>query len=119
MSEAHDQLRRLMAGTPGIAPDVPGKRFQWPHVLSLVQEVRAVQSPESEEVLRALAQYERELILDESAGLPHSMSPEDMLRSLAVQALGNWNPARHQDAIRRAGELADSDRVLEQVRKLL
>ena len=112
MSEAHEHLRRMMAGTP----DQEGQRYQWPHVLAMLQQVRTEPSADSEDVLRALAQYEGRLLLDEEAGLPHSMSPEDLLRSLAVQTLGQWNAARHADAIRRAAELADTDRVVRQAR---
>lgn len=97
MPGAHEHLRRLLAG--GL---IAGRRPQWIHALALLKAVGEVRSPESETVLREAALFDGKLLLDEEAGLPHAMAPEDMLRSLAAQTLAGWDPRRHRDVIRRA-----------------
>ena len=97
MARAHEHLRRLLAG--GL---IEGRRPQWAHALALLKAVSDVRSPESEAVLRDAARFDGKLLLDEAAGLPHSMAPEDMLRSLAAQTLAGWDPRRHRDVIRHA-----------------
>src|SRR4051794_21481396 len=58
----------------------------------------AVSSPltlEVERLLLAILSFEGELQLDETSPMPHRMSPENMLKSLAVQYLGRWTGARY------------------------
>jgi hypothetical protein len=97
LGAAHEHLRRLLAG--GL---IEGRRPQWAHALALLKAVSEVRSPESEAVLRDAALFDGKLLLDEEAGLPHAMAPEDMLRSLAAQALAGWDSRKHRDAIRYA-----------------
>jgi hypothetical protein len=97
MARAHEHLRRLLAG--GL---IEGRRPQWAHALALLKSVSEVRSPESESVLRDVALFDGKLLLDEEAGLPHAMSPEDMLRSLSAQTLAGWDRRRHRDVIRHA-----------------
>jgi hypothetical protein len=47
------------------------------------------------------------------------MSPEDFLRMVAVQTLGDWDRVRHRDAIRRAAVLADHEQVVAHARVYL
>jgi hypothetical protein len=97
MAKAHEHLRRLLAG--GL---IEGRRPAWVHALALLKTVSETRSPESEAVLRDAARFDGKLLLDEEAGLPHAMAPEEMLRSLAAQTLAGWDRRRHRDVIRYA-----------------
>lgn len=108
--EAHLHLERMLAAP--VPPPGPGEpAYHWHHVLGALHAVCAEPSPESVEVLRRVAVFEGRYRLDEEAGLPHAMSPEDLLRSLAVQTLAQWDRERHRDVIARAAELSDSEHV--------
>lgn len=61
----------------------------------------------AEEMLLAILAFDGELQLDESSEMPHRMSPEDMLKSLAAQALVVRTGAKHTDAIRRVEVAAE------------
>ena len=65
-------------------------------------------SAESEALLREVALFDGKFLLDEEAGLPHAMSPEDMLRSLAAQTLAKWDRRRHRDVIRQVSRTTSS-----------
>ena len=101
MARAHEHLRRLLAG--GL---IEGRRPHWTHALALLKAVGESRSPESEALLREVAVFDGRLLLNEEAGLPHSMAPEDMLRSLAAQTLAGWDHRRHRDVIRQAAAAA-------------
>jgi hypothetical protein len=114
MALAHDHLDLFLAGAaPG------GRAYNWQQVLGALQAVGEQQCNESEAVLRKVAVYEGDYLLDEGAGLPHAMSPEDLLRSLAVQTLAAWDLERHRDVITRAAELAESDNLAALARRYL
>ena len=106
MSLAHQHLRRCLAG--GL---IHGKRVTWQHAMALMHAVSAARGPESENVLREVALYDGVLQLDTAPGLPHAMSPEDALRSMAVQVLAEWNPRRHRDVIRAVSRVTRNDVV--------
>jgi hypothetical protein len=103
MSKAHQHLRRLLAG--GL---IEGRRPRWTHALWLMKTVGDQRSPESEALLREVALFDGKFLLDEEAGLPHAMSPEDMLRSIAAQTLAGWDRRRHRDVIRHVSKTAGS-----------
>jgi hypothetical protein len=58
-------------------------------------------SAEVERLLLAILRFDGELQLDEASEMPHRMSPENMLKSLAVQALGRWTGATYLPTMRR------------------
>jgi len=94
---AHRRIRHVLTGTP----------HHWHHVLGAMQVVTARHTAGSVALLREVAQFAGRLALDESHGLPHAMPPEDLLRGLAVQALGRWDRSRHRDVIARVASRAD------------
>ncbi len=106
MPLAHQHLRRCLAG--GL---IQGRRATWQHALALLHAVADDHSTESESVLREVALYDGVLQLDTTAGLPHAMSPEDAMRSLAIQVLAQWDRKRHGDVIRAVGRNARNDVV--------
>ena len=106
MPAPHQHLRRILAG--GL---IEGRRPRWAHALSLMKAVTAEHTPESAAVLREVATFDGHLLLDEEAGLPHAMAPEDMLRSIAAQTLARWDHRRHRAVIRSAARSADTTLV--------
>lgn len=50
---------------------------------------------EGERLLLDLIRFEGRLRLDVSSEMPHSIPPEDMLKSLAIQALAQWTGLAH------------------------
>ncbi len=56
---------------------------------------------EAERLLLDLIRFEGRLRLTVSSEMPHSMSPEDMLKSLAVQTLARWTGLAHLREMRR------------------
>lgn len=114
MALAHEHFHRLLAGQ-----SLEGHAFHWQQVLGLLQELSKERSAESEAALRRAAEFSGTLQLDEAQGLPHSMSPEDFLRAVAIQTLGSWDPVLHRDAIVRAVALADHESVSTHARRYL
>jgi len=113
MARAHAHLLRLLK------PQGRPLRTDWPHLLGSLAEVCGHRSEQSTAVLRKAATFQGKLLLDRERGLPHSMSPEDFLRSVAVQTLGRWNRTLHRDVIVRATALADHECVLTYARPYL
>ncbi len=114
MESPHDHLRHILAGDL-----LGGARYNWRHVLGVLQRVREEPSEASHALLREAAVFTGRLALDDSQGLPHSMSPEDFLRWVAVQTLGAWDATRHRDVIARAAALIDHEHIAVQARRFL
>ncbi len=92
-----------------IAPARRGKRFRWHHIVSALHHVAQDPSPAATLLLRTLAEFSGHLSLDPRADLPHSMPPEIMLQSLAVQSLAQRNRGKHRALIHRVVRTAHSD----------
>src|SRR5206468_3341953 len=76
--------------------------YRWAELVDATHTV--ISAPldwEGERVLLAITRFEGALPLSESSELPHSMSPEDMLKSLAIQALGKWTGLTHLKEMQR------------------
>lgn len=56
---------------------------------------------EGERLLLDLIRFEGRLRFLESSEMPHSMPPEDMLKSLAIQALARWTGLAHVHEMQR------------------
>jgi hypothetical protein len=59
-------------------------------------------SEDDERQLVEILRFDGRLHLAESSELPHSMPPEDMLKSLAVQALAKWTGTKYIEEMVRA-----------------
>ena len=110
---AEGHLRRLLAGTH------PPRRYQWPHVLAIAQVVTADRSAVREGLLRRAALFQGTYRLDPSHGMPHAMPPEDVLRCIAVDALGKWDARKHRDVIQHVARTAEREMVAEIARAAL
>jgi hypothetical protein len=83
-------MQTLTTALAGSAP--PGEEACWNDLLAALDSV--ISSPltsEAEQLLLEILRFDGELRLEESSEMPHSMSREDMLKSLAVQALARWS----------------------------
>jgi hypothetical protein len=77
-------------------PGAGGAEYHWQDLLAALQSViSAPLSSDAEHLLLSLLRFDGQLRLDATSEFPHSMPPEDMLKSLAVQALGKWAGLTH------------------------
>lgn len=83
--------------------------YQWEDVLAELEVVLAQPlTPKAEKLMLGLLRFEGELRLTESSELPHSMSPEDMLKSFAVQWLSKKTGLTHLPEMQRVEATAQS-----------
>ena len=84
----------------GISP--AGQEFRWGDLMKELWPV--ISTPltlEGEGLLLDLIRFEGRLHLAVSPEMPHSMPPEDMLKSLAIQALARWTGLAHLNEMQR------------------
>lgn len=93
-------LKHLRASMARTAP--AGREPRWNELLGeFVSATAAPLTREVERLLLEILRFDGELQLDESTEMPHRMSPEEMLKSLAAQALGRWTGAEYVPTLRR------------------
>jgi tetratricopeptide (TPR) repeat protein len=81
----------------------------WEDLLAAMQEVTSAgRTPEVEDLLVAALRFEGRFRLTPTSGRPHRLSPEDMVKSLAIQALGRWGAVDHIPEIERIESTARS-----------
>ena len=86
-----------------------GELERWENILAAIRMLTSVRpSSEAERLLLAVLRFGGQLRLDPSSELPHSMSPEEMLKSMAVQALGHWTGLTYISAMQRVQATAVS-----------
>ena len=110
----------VVSGKPADVRPVPRSRRKpprWKEVLERLRVVCTEPSAESTRVLREVLALPRGFALRLAPGdAPHAMSPADMMRSCAVQALARWDLETHRAAIRRVRAFTHSDLLLAIVR---
>jgi len=75
---------------------------RWADLLEAVHTVIALPfDGKVERVLLEVTRFEGPLNLSEASDLPHSMSPENMLKSLAIQSLGKRTGLTHLKDLKR------------------
>jgi hypothetical protein len=74
---------------------------------------------EAEALLVEILRFEGQLRLTVSSDLPHSMPPEDMLKSLAVQALGRWTGLAYLQEMERVQATTQSSSLSSLVRDVI
>lgn len=102
MTVVFQAIRTSMAGKASA-----GQAPRWGDLLA--ELVAATSSPLTAEVERLLLEILRfggELQLNESSPMPHRMSPENMLKTLALKALGRWTGATYLPTMRRLAATA-------------
>ncbi len=97
MTTAFQALRIAMGGTPA-----DGQERRWGDLMmELWPAISAPLTWEGERLLLDLIRFEGRLRLAVSSEMPHSMPPEDMLKSLAIQALARWTGLAHLHEMQR------------------
>jgi len=96
---------------------------QSPHWSDLILELLpAISSPptsETERFLVRIVRFEGRLHLTVSSDMPHSMPPEDMLKSLAIQALARWTGLAYLHEMRRVQLTTPSSSLASLVRDVI
>ncbi len=103
MPSGFQSLRRAIAGA------APAGGYRWEELLADLWP--ALSSPltvEGERLLLEILRFEGRLQIDLSSEMPHSMPPEDMLKSLAIQALAKWTGLSHLHEMRRVQLITQS-----------
>jgi hypothetical protein len=105
MADSHEFIKRVLGEAINANPNPT--HFHWQQILSSLNEVIAHHSSESEAVLRAILEYDGPVPINGSAS-SHSLSPEDMMRSIAIQTLAKWDKDKHKDLIEKVAKKTDS-----------
>src|SRR5882724_6956051 len=108
-------LKRAMgiAGATGPEPswgEVMGEL--WPVISSPL-------SADGERLLLDVIHHHGRLRLTETAELPHSLPPDEMLKSLAVQSLARWTRLTYLSELLRLGLTASSPALQSTVRAVI
>ncbi len=91
MPSGFQSLRRAIAGRRQ-----PGAVYRWEELLAdLWPALSSPVTADGERLLLEILRFAGRLQIDLSSEMPHSMPPEDMLKSLAVQALARWTGLAH------------------------
>jgi hypothetical protein len=86
-----------------------GEAYGWEDLLAAMQEVTSVTpTAEIEALLLVALRFEGRFRLTPTSGRPHRLSPEDMVKSLAIQALGKWGRRAYLAEIERIESTARS-----------
>jgi hypothetical protein len=88
-------------------------------VAELFPEISRPLTWEAEGLLVEVLRFEGRLRLTISSDLPHSMSPEDMLKSLAAQALGRWTGLAYLQEMERVQVTTQSSSLSSLVRDVI
>lgn len=94
------------------------RRYHWHQVLGILEALRQNRTPAAEAAFRRLARFRGRLRVDPSHGLPHAMSPEELVRFVAAQQLARWDRRRHRAVIREVSRRAETD-VVRRVTRIL
>lgn len=94
-------------------PAKRGERFNWHHIISAVHHVGLDRSLQAERMLKKLVKFKGTIAMESSSDLPHSMSPESMMQSLALQSLLHRGKRKHRDLARRVAATTHFDLVAE------
>jgi hypothetical protein len=89
------------------------ERFNWHHILSAVHHLGQDHSIQAERLLMRLVKYKGTIPLQPGSDLPHSMSPESMIQSLALQSLLHRNKRKHRNLARRVAATTRIDLLAE------
>jgi hypothetical protein len=88
-------------------------------VLAIAQELTSGRSATREALMRRVALFQGRFAIDPTHGMPHAMPPEDIMRCIAVDALGTWDARKHRDVIRHVADTAERQMVAEIARAAL
>jgi hypothetical protein len=96
------------------------EEYRWEDILAAMRAViSAPLSSGAEHLLLSVLRFDGRIRLDASSEVPHSMPPEDMLKSLAVQALAKWTGPTYVRAMQRLQATATSPALTSVIRAVI
>jgi hypothetical protein len=96
------------------------EKYRWQDLhAAMLQVISAPLTSGTEHLLLSILRFDGRISLDTSSEVPHRMSTEDMLKSLAVQALARWTGSIYVRALRRLQASTTSPGLLSVVRAVL
>lgn len=84
--------------TPAVAGE---KEFLWQDIMAAMSDILQTHTEETEALLRRILDFEGTIRLSPRSDIPGAMEPENMLRSLSVQALSLWRGQTYLKVFRR------------------
>ncbi len=97
-----------------------GQPPRWSEIiLELVPTISSPLTPETERLLIRIVRFEGLLRLTVSSDMPHCMPPEDMLKSLAIQALARWTSLAYLHEMRRVQLTTPSSSLASLIRDVI
>src|SRR5260221_11572620 len=106
MAKYHEFIHHVLKDEK--APAKAPHGFDWHHIMDALREIAADHSPESEKGLRAILEFDGKVSLSPNSATSHAMAPEDMMRSIAIQSLAQWDKKKHRAAIARVSKKTSS-----------
>jgi hypothetical protein len=106
-------IRNALKGTGGA-------QVRWEEILSeLWPTLSSPLTWDGERLLLEVIRFEGQLPIDLTSEIPHSMPPEDMLKSLAIQALGRWTGLAYLMEMERVQATTQSSSLSSLVRDVI
>jgi hypothetical protein len=94
--------------------------YRWEDIHAAMRTViSAPLTSGTEHLLLSMLRFDGRIRLDTSCDVPHRMSAEDMLKSLAVQALAKWTGPTYLLAVRRLQAATTSPGLLSVIRAVI
>ncbi len=91
-------------------------RFQWSEINQLMLDITVTHTQTTEAILRLILMFNGKIPLASGSDLPNLMSPEEMLKSLAIQSLINWTGAKYRSDFERVLVSAQSPALIRIIR---
>jgi hypothetical protein len=114
MPSGFQSLRRAISGA------APPSGYRWEELLADLWP--ALSSPltvDGEHLLLEILRFNGRLRIDLSSEMPHSKSPEDMLKSLAIQALARWTGLAYLREMQRVQATTSSSSLSSLIRDVI
>ena len=103
MSDSMKLIKELLS--PEIVEE---KEFMWLEIVAAMEDITETQTKEVEEILVNLLEFEGQIGLAPQSDVPGIMSPENMLKSLAIQILSKWTGRKHLKAFEKLASTTES-----------
>jgi hypothetical protein len=92
-----------------LPPEIVEKReFLWQEIVTAMVDITKTQTKEAEEILVNLLEFDGQIRLAPQSDIPGLMSPEDILKSLAIQFLSEWTGRKHLMAFEKLAGTTES-----------
>jgi len=121
MSEKKNKIERLRYSinlmkeilSPKIAKE---KEFMWQNIMVSMRIIGKTHTEETEQLLADLLESEDHIKLSPTSDIPGAMSPEDMLKSLAIQILSEWTGQKYVKIFKKICSSTQSPVLAERIK---